>query len=204
MESKKISQRRMAEIIGVTHPTLGKYLTGEQIIDSEKLSLIAQYFKLPFDYFFAEEHEKLYLLFRADQPSEHLDDFDLMDIHKKFQDYITIVDFGHLRSLPPEYHLDITGRKPNNEDEIAIEKVAHEMRKMLNIEHVVPENYYKVIDQSGIHILASSYRNDSFFGASSYSPEYGSFIFVNTSEHIPEERQIFSLFHELALQEWSK
>jgi Zn-dependent peptidase ImmA (M78 family) len=35
------------------------------------------------------------------------------------------------------------------------------------------------------------------FGASSFSKEHGSFIFVNCNEVIPEERQIFSLIHEL-------
>lgn len=197
MDKKGLSQRSMAEIIGVTHPTLGKYLSGEQIIDSVKLSRIASYFNLPFDYFFRDEHKELNLLFRADKPAENLEDLDLHAIRRKLENYIDVVSLDRLKFIPQTYSLQPEGKKLTEEDLKSIEKVAHDMRKALNIEHVIPDNYYAVLEDSGVNVLALPYANVSLFGFSSLSAEYGSFVFVNSHESISEERQLFSLFHEL-------
>ncbi len=197
MESKKISQREMAEIIGVTHPTVGSYLKGKQIIDSQKLAVIARYFNVPFDYFFSEEHNKLNLLFRADKPAENIEEFDFQEIYNYFENYISIVDLDKMRYIPQNYNLNVEKRKINEEDKNNIKKVALEIREQFNIEEVIPNNYYDVLEKEGINVVALPYSNESFFGASSYSNDSGSFIFVNANEKISEERQIFSLFHEL-------
>lgn len=197
MKKNGISQRKLAEVIGVTHPTLGKYVSGEQIIDSEKLSILSRFFNLSFDYFFIEEHKKLNLLFRADKPSENIEEFEFQKIYQKFQNYIDIVDLGRIKYIPQVYNLQVEDNKLNDEDEKNIEKTAYEMRRILNIQNIIPDNYFTVIQDSGINVLASAFNNNSFFGASSYSRELGSFIFVNMIDSIPEERQIFSLIHEM-------
>lgn len=197
MEKRKISQRKFAEIIGVTHPTLGKYINGEKVIDSEKLSIVADFFDLPFDYFFTTEHKELSLLFRADKPFEKIEEFDFKEIKQKFQNYIDVVELGKVKYIPPNYNLQDFSTKLSDEEEDTIEKIAYEVRRIFNIEHVIPNNYFTVVEEHGINVISSSHRNESFFGASSYSSEYGSFIFVNSHVDISEERQIFSMFHEL-------
>ena len=62
---------------------------------------------------------------------------------------------------------------------------------------MIPDNYFSTLSSIGINVLGYSLNNDSLFGASSFSQEYGSFILVNTSDTISEERQLFSLIHEL-------
>ena len=197
MADKNISLRKMANIIGVTHPTLKSYLTGDKVIDSVRLNAVAEYFNVSFDYFFSKDRDKLNLQFRADQPAENLDDFDFRMIDERFRNYLDVVDFGKLKYMPMNYSLSLDGAKLSDQDEENIEKVAYEIRRLFKIENCIPSNYYSVLDNNGINVIASPYENDSFFGASSYSSGNGSFVFVNSNEKIPEERQIFSLIHEL-------
>jgi Zn-dependent peptidase ImmA (M78 family)/transcriptional regulator with XRE-family HTH domain len=197
MKNKSISQRKIAEVIGVTHPTVGSYLKGDQIIDSQKLAILAKYFNVPFDYFFVSEHKKLNLLFRADKPSDNIEDFDFQEIYNRFEDYITIVDLKKMKYIPQMYNLDIQKNKLTKDDKKNIEEVANEVRKQFSIEEVIPSNYYEIVEREGINVIALPHSNENFFGASSYSSDYGSFIFVNSNKDITEERQIFSLFHEL-------
>lgn len=69
IKENNISQRKIAEIINITNSTLDKYISGEQVIDSEKLIIISNYFKVSFDYFFIEEHKESKLLFRIENPN---------------------------------------------------------------------------------------------------------------------------------------
>ncbi len=196
MIKKSVSNRQMAEIINVTHPTVSKYLKGEQVIDSEKLSIIASFFNKPFDYFFSLEHDEINLLFRADKPEEALDESDINAIKTKFDQYIDVTGKSRFSFVPQKYSFQADSNKLNEEDEAFIEKVAHEQRKFFNIENVIPDNYFTVVEDKGINVISAKIQNESFFGASSISDEYGSFIFVNSSDGISEERQIFTLFHE--------
>ena len=196
MQKNGLSNRQLAEILEVTHPTVSKYLKGEQVIDSEKLSQLARYFNKPFDYFFDINNDDLSLLFRADKPEQALTEADTDQIKMKFKHYIDIVGRSKYNFIPQQYHLDIVTKRLSEEDEAFLEKVAYEQRKFFNIEGAIPENYFNVVEDKGINIIASKFDNESFFGASSYSDLFGSFIFVNTKNAIPEERQIFTLFHE--------
>jgi Zn-dependent peptidase ImmA (M78 family)/plasmid maintenance system antidote protein VapI len=194
---RKISNRKLAEIIGVTHPTIGNYLEGKQIIDSEKLLAIANFFGVSFDYFFNKDHLEINLMFRADKPSEQMNDVDINQLKTKIEDYLKVVDLEGINFVPQTYNLNVKGSKLTEKDDKNIEKVANEIRRLFGIENTIPENYYSVLEDFGIHVIASSFKNSNFFGASSYSEKYGSFILVNSNDDIPEERQLFSLFHEL-------
>jgi Zn-dependent peptidase ImmA (M78 family) len=77
-----------------------------------------------------------------------------------------------------------------------IAKIAYDQRRIANIENVIPDNYFDVIQNIGINVIAKDFKNDAYFGASSFSSELGSYIIINNSERIPEERKIFSLIHE--------
>jgi len=197
MNENNVSQRKLAEIINVTHPTIGKYVTGEQVIDSEKLMAVASYFKVSFDYFFMEEHKGLDLLFRADKPNDNMSATDLNEINKKFEQYIDIVDLGRMKYVPQSCTLKLDENKLNEEDEKNIEKISMEMRRIFNVQDFIPNNYFETIQKSGINVIATEFSNKAFFGASSYSPNEGSLIFINTNKDIPEERQVFTMIHEL-------
>lgn len=196
MIARNISNRKMAEIIDVTHPTVGKYITGEQVIDSEKLSIIANFFHKSLDYFFSVDHESFDMLFRVDKPEMALEGSDISEIETKFKEYIDVVGKTRMSFVPQKYSLLIASKSLNEEDESFIEKVACEQRKFFNIEHIIPDNYFSVFAEKGVNVISSTIKNESFFGASSYSEEYGSFVYVNSNMAISEERQIFTLVHE--------
>ena len=191
-----ISNRQLAELLGVTHPTISKYLRGEQVIDSEKLSIIAKYFNKPFDYFFSNNSEELPFLFRADKPALAINEVDVDQIKLKYRQYIDVVGKPKYNYIPPKYSLNLDSKKLNDEDETFLEKVANEQRKYFNIEAGIPDNYYSVVEEKGINVISCHFDNESFFGASSLSELFGSFIFINSHKTIPEERQLFTLFHE--------
>ena len=195
MSETSLSNRKMAEIINVTHPTMSKYLNGEQIIDSEKLMLIANYFEKDFDYFFTNEHESLPIMFRADKPNEKIDDNNYKYILNRIEEYNSVID-DKMVFVPQRYSLKVSN-KLSKEDEAAIEKIALEQRRLLNVENYIPDNYFNVISESGINVLCYEVDNDNLFGASSYSDKLGSYIYVNSNKEISQERQEFSLVHEL-------
>src|SRR6056297_3361691 len=97
---REISNRKLAEIIGVTHPTIGNYLEGKQIIDSEKLLTIANFFGVSFDYFFNKEHLEINLMFRADKPSDQMNDFDINQLKIKIENYLKVVDLEGINFVP--------------------------------------------------------------------------------------------------------
>ncbi|MBI9013187.1 MAG: ImmA/IrrE family metallo-endopeptidase [Clostridiales bacterium] len=197
MERENMSMRRMAEVINVSHPTMSKYVNGKQAIDSEKLYLISDYFHKNFDYFFTENHSEFSLMFRADKPSANLQTIDCNYMQSKIEEYIDLVGDTDAKYIPPTYSINIVDNKLSVENELAIEKIAYEQRRLFGIESSIPINYYTCLSNIGLNILSYQLDNENLFGASSYSEESGSFIFVNTLHTISEERQIFSLIHEL-------
>lgn len=198
MKENKISLRSLSEIIGISHPTLKRYVDGEQPIDSEKLMKISKHFGKNFEYFFKEDSEDFQFLFRADNPDLMIKKNDIENLKSVLMNYIDIVNNIKYNYVPQSYSLKINGKRINSIELELIEKIAYENRRMLNIESIIPENYYEVIEKAGINIIARDFYNDSFFGASSYSVHLGSFILINNSQNISEERKIFSLIHEFA------
>jgi Zn-dependent peptidase ImmA (M78 family)/transcriptional regulator with XRE-family HTH domain len=196
MEKENLSLRKLSEFVGITHPTLKKYVEGSQPIDSEKLMRIALYFKKPFDYFFKEQHEEVSFLFRADKPEKDIKNIDIDNLKNAIYSYIDIIGDSNYRYIPQKYNINLSDEKKSIFN--LVSKIALEQRRVANIENVIPENYFEVINNIGINVIARDFKNDKYFGASSYSNKFGSYIIINNSENIPEERKIFSLIHEYA------
>ena len=201
MNKEGMSLRDMAEIIGVTHPTMKKYIDGTQPIDSNKLLMVARYFNRPMDYFFKDHDGKEIsnFLYRADSAEDNIENKNIQDFANTLSCYLDIFDKPDYSFIPQKYTLNIENSKKITENmERAIEKIAYEQRQFMNIETIIPENYYEIIENIGINVVSKDFGSTNLFGVSSFSPEYGSFILINDSEMIPEEKKIFSLFHEYA------
>ena len=196
MEKENLSLRKLSESIGVSHPTLKKYVDGSQPIDSEKLMKIALYFQKPFDYFFKEEHEHVRFLFRADKPQKDITNMDIDYLKNAIYTYKDVIGDSNYQYIPQKYHLNVSDDKKTLFDSVA--KIAFEQRRVANIENIIPDNYFEVIQSIGVNVIVRDFYNDDYFGASSFSNEHGSFIIINDSENISEERKIFSLIHEYA------
>jgi len=203
MDDSGTSARRLSEVIGVTHPTVLNYINGDKTIDSEKLYLVAEYFEKDIDYFFSDERRKISLMFRADKPSENLDEIDSSSIVDRIGLFIELMDEKTPKYIPQNYSISVSGSKLSDDVEHSLEKIALEQRRLFGIETSIPDNYFSVIANIGINVLCYEFRNATLFGASSFSREHGSFIVVNARDNdtyeknITEERQIFSLVHEL-------
>ena len=195
MDEASLSIRKMAEIINVTHPTMSKYINGSQIIDSEKLMIVAKYFDKDFDYFFSKEHDDFPIMFRADKPSRNVVDSDYNYILSRIKEYNSVID-NKVVFVPQRYDLNVTD-KLTEEKEAIIERIALDQRRTFNIENYIPDNYFNTISQAGINVICFHIDNKDLFGASSYSDKLGSFIFINANNKISQERQEFSLVHEL-------
>lgn len=196
MDQNNLSFRKLSETIGISHPTLKKYVDGSQPIDSDKLMKIALYFQKSFDYFFKEKHDNLSFLFRADKPQKDIQNIDIDCLKKTISSFMDIMGTSSFKYIPPKYNINITDDKKSIFN--LISKIALEQRRVANIENIIPENYYEVIHNIGVNVIARDFKNDNYFGASSFSNDIGSFIIVNDSDQISEERKIFSLIHEYA------
>ena len=194
MDNEDLSLRKLSESIGISHPTLKKYVDGSQPIDSEKLMAIANYFGKPFDYFFKPESEQISFLFRADRPMESVDSVDISVLENSLYSFNDVFGEAQYTYVPPKYQVT----KEQKDIDHYIAKIALEQRRLMGIENVVPHNYYKVLEDIGVHIIAKDFGENNFYAASSLSNKYGSYIFVNDTESVSEERKIFSLIHEYA------
>jgi len=196
MEKEQLSLRKVSEEIGISHPTLSKYVEGSQAIDSVKLMKIASLFNVPFEYFLKENHEEFKFIFRADRPSKEISNDDFETLKKVIINYSHVVENSDFKYEPPRYSFN----KFENDVKFfqSIEKIALDQRRLANIENVVPENYYETIRKMGINVICRDLQNSKFFGASSFSTEGGSYIIINDAANISEERKLFSLIHELA------
>lgn len=199
--SKGITKTDLAVLLGVTRPTLDNYIKGKQIIDSGKLALLARKFNRSMDYFLSstEEHGS-YLMYRAeraiDTPIMIVDSimhrFDLYaDLLLNFKKEAVFV--------PPTYSIRLSGQQKLTEsDKRMIEEVALKCRRALSLEGITGGDLFWAVEEAGINVLAfPTDPNAKVWGASAYSHESGSYVYVNDHDSIPEERKIFSLIHEL-------
>ena len=196
MEKDNISLRQLSESIGITHPTLSNYVEGKQAIDSEKLMAIAQYFRKPFEFFFKDDNHALNFMFRADKPNKDIQDIDIEHLTNSIFSYLDIIGNVGYQYIPQKYQMNLTEDKKTLFS--MIEKIAYDQRRIANIENVIPDNYFDVIQNIGIHVIVKDFKNDAYFGASSYTSDLGSYILINNADQISEERKIFSLIHEYA------
>ncbi len=150
---------------------------------------------MPFDYFFKEEHKEIHFLFRADKPKEQSDTLNFEHFETHIIHYLDVMGDEDFHYLPPKYTVRTTDKEELKD---AIRKIAWDQRVCAKIDYVVPDNYYEVVQNMGINVIVKDLKNNACFGASSISEEYGSYILINDSDAITEERKIFSLFHEYA------
>ena len=202
MKERSISYRELGREIGVSHPTMKRYVNGEQPMDSEKLMRVAKYFNKPFESFFREcsnDEAVFTFMFRADKASEHVAEIDLDRMRLSIQGYLDVMDHDDVHSIPGKYSLPSEGKKVLSAKlKMKLEKIANAHRRILDIENVIPENYYDVFASAGINVIVRKFNNPDFFGMSSYAENNGCFIIVNDDENIPEERKLFTLVHEYA------
>lgn len=197
-EENSISVEALAEIIGVTRQTMTNYIKGKQVIDSGKLSVLANFFNKPFDYFLNETQQAFSFMFRADNPKENFDSSLSERIIRRIISSCDLLEISEkkLSLIPESYKIWMNMKKLGKEEKELIEEIAIKKREAFGIGEIVPDNIYQVFQDNGINVISFPFSNDSIFAVSAYSGEFGCFIVVNDDPGIPEERKIFSVAHE--------
>jgi Zn-dependent peptidase ImmA (M78 family)/transcriptional regulator with XRE-family HTH domain len=193
-----LSQENLAAILGVTRPTMVRYLKGEQAIDSAKLLKLAHYFHCPVQYFFEDQTDSLSFMFRADQPSESMDDVLLKKVNRRLLDYVELLkeaDGVHDFYIPDAHRITVhNGRKMDTRLKQKVLSIAEEHNRAFQLD--TKADIYRVLEDHGIIVYAMKLPQE-IFGLSGYSHEFGAFIVINDSPDISEERKRFSCAHEL-------
>lgn len=202
MNQNDVSIVSLSEVAGISRQTMAKIITGESIIDSEKLSIIANYFNKPFEYFFENSHDELSFMFRANNSEENCLPSERESIKTLMDKFVEVEKFvGKKYSfIPPQYSIEaeLKNRKLSPEIESLIERIAIEQREYLDIGDNVGYDLIKCFEDKGIKVIFRSMNNNALFGVSAYHDKKGCFIFINDDKNIPEERKIFSIVHEYA------
>lgn len=199
-QENNVSNQELAAILGVTRQTIGKYIKGEQPIDSEKLFILANYFNKPFTFFIQEEeNEALRLMFRADFPDDNFTSALKATIEERLAkqwDVLRLAGKDTISFLPPQYQLKLSGKKTlTNQEKAEIERVALEQRQLV-LDNCGNQDIFECFEAFGIQVIAHPFHNSSISGISGYSTEHGAFIIVNDDSEIPEERKVFTTVHE--------
>lgn len=196
------SQEELGKIINVTRQTISKYINGEQVIDSGKLYKISKHFNLSLDYFLSEpiDEDKISFMFRADDPEKSFDKELRKKISQKFNYYHEIISISDIQVkdyIPEEYNLDIKGDKLSDIEKETIAKIAEKQRRYMGVDDAININVFNIFEENNINIVSEEIEDANLDALSAYSKDQGSFIFLNDSKDIPEERKIFSVVHEL-------
>lgn len=199
-QENNVSNQELAAILGVTRQTIGKYIKGEQAIDSEKLFILANYFNKPFTFFIQkEENEALRLMFRADFPDDNFTSALKATIEERLAnqwDVLRLAGKDTISFLPPQYQLKLSGKKTLTYQEKAeIERVALEQSQLV-LDNCGNQDIFECFEAFGIQVIAYPFQNPNISGISGYSAEHGAFIIVNDDHEIPEERKVFTMVHE--------
>ena len=194
-----LSVADVADLIGVSRQTMGNYIAGRQVISSSHLAILARTFGKSLDYFLGDErYEAMTLMLRAEKASNVCDEL-LGTVLQRFRRYVEALSLANVKTafVPPTYSLKLEGKTALTEnDKKEIEGIANRLRVSLGLEGVFGPELFMGLEDAGINVVAFPYEGDTW-AMSAYSRELGSFIWVNDSTSISEERKIFSLIHEL-------
>ncbi|PWI56578.1 helix-turn-helix domain-containing protein [Sulfoacidibacillus thermotolerans] len=195
-DDQGVTIEELARIVGVTRPTMYKYLRGEQPIDSAKLTKFCEALGVTMRQLVEDEPDIFAFLFRADNPkknftreTQHL----LIEHLDEYWSVIEAVGEDRVVMLPPSYRLE---GKLDDVMKAQIRDIADRTRNALGVDGYVGKLIFQVLEDWHIHILAYQFGRE-IDALSAYTQKRGAFIVVNDDAAIPEERKIFSVAHEL-------
>lgn len=197
----EVSQEQLAELLGVTRQTIAKYIKGEQVIDSEKLFVLANHFHRPFAFFMQEqERENLQLMFRADFPDDNFTVALRAAIENRLEkqwEVLKLAEKDMIAFIPPQYQLNLSGKKTlTDQEKVEIERVALEQQQLVLDNCGGKQDIFECFEAFGVQVIAYPFQNSNIAGLSGYSTDHGAFIVINDDLEIPEERKAFTVVHE--------
>lgn len=186
---RQMTQKEVAEAIGISQGQLSKAEHGIQELDKSTLECLASLYNFPTNFFFKELDPTpvSHFFYRKRVTSNKvLDSFvAVVQIFKMFiEDFLSPVEL-------PEY--DLPSLTPS--DDLSVEEIADRVRYMLGIYKGPVPNLTTLLENHGIIILKIDFGTDKLDGLSTFNRKGRRIIFLNS--RMPNDRIRFSLAHEL-------
>lgn len=186
---RQLTQKEVAEAIGISQGQLSKAEHGIQELDKPTLESLAAYYEVPFQFFYKELDPtpvSCYYYRKRVTTNKVLDSFTaLVQIFKIFlEDFLSPVEL-------PEF--DIPTCTPDND--VTPTEIANRTRFALGIYKGPVPNLTTLLENHGILIVKFDFGTNKLDGLSTYTSKGRKIIFLNSQ--MPNDRMRFSLAHEL-------
>jgi Zn-dependent peptidase ImmA (M78 family)/transcriptional regulator with XRE-family HTH domain len=193
-ESRGMTQKRLAELTGITQGTISKIENGQLEPSSEHLSAMARVLRFPENIFALQATNSLPVTFFRKQQALPATAAKIIRaavaLHK-----IRVEQLARSVELPENRVPSVTlsqkgGRSPSD--------VARELRIAWRIPHGPIVNLTELLEDNGIIVIPVDFGVDEIFGLSIYEPRAGLPPMMFVSKTAPGDRLRFTVAHELA------
>ncbi len=188
-ESRGISQSDLAEEIGISQGKLSKAEKGEQSLPSDVFEKLCERLEYPSRFFFQKT---------PTAPVSHYYYRKRVMIPQKvmMQVEATVKIFRqNIDSLSEAIELPDFRFKSFNPEDDTPEEIAKKTRFLLNLERGPIPSMINLLENNGILVVKTDLFNEKIDGLSTVSEKGIHIVFLN--ERMPNDRQRFSLAHEL-------
>ncbi|MGK7877473.1 MAG: ImmA/IrrE family metallo-endopeptidase [Xenococcaceae cyanobacterium] len=188
----RLSQERLAKIVGVTRQSINNYEKAKTLPDSKTLSVLAHALGVTLDDLLRSESQGLSnFRFRAHasfgkKPQFAAQVLRILETYNALEQAV---------GLPP-YAPESTPCHQVEGNEKRISAIAAQFRHRLGIGDAPILNLFEVTEEIGLKVLRQPIPIKNFFGLSACSADQGAFVLVN-SHNISIERQLFTIAHEI-------
>ena len=188
----RLSQEKLAEIVGITRQSINNYEKAKTLPDSQTLSALAKALGVTLDDLLRAEEEGLpNFRFRTHASFNKKPQF-ATQVRRELKTYNTL---EQAVGLPP-YAPESTPCHQLIGNEKRIAAIATQFRHRLGLGNAPILNLFEATEEIGLKVLRQPLPLPGFFGLSACSADQGAFVLVNSHE-ITIERQLFTLAHEI-------
>ena len=188
----RLSQERLADLVGVTRATINNYEKAKTLPDSKTLSALAHALEVTlYDLLRPESQGLTNFRFRAHasfakKPQFATQVVRLLETYNNLEQAV---------GLPP-YTPESTPCHQVQNNEKRISEIAAQFRHRLGLGEAPILNLFEAVEEIGLKVLRQPIPIKGFFGLSACSADQGAFVLIN-SHKITIERQLFTLAHEI-------
>ncbi|MEG3440360.1 XRE family transcriptional regulator [Pannus brasiliensis CCIBt3594] len=188
----RLSQERLAELVGVTRATINNYENAKTLPDSKTLSALARVLEVTLDDLLRPPSQGLTnFRFRAHASFSQKPQFATQVVR-------LLETYNNLERAvgQPPYAPESTPCHQVENNEKRIIEIAAGFRHRLGLGEAPILNLFESVEEIGLKVLRQPIPIKGFFGLSACSVDQGAFVLINNHE-ITIERQLFTLAHEI-------
>ncbi len=188
----RLSQERLAQMVGVTRQSINNYEKAKTLPDSQILGALAQALGVTLDELLRSDRQGLSnWSFRTHADSSHKPQL-AASVLRLLETYNALEQAVGLPPYAPEstpcYQLEGNSKR--------IQAIAAQFRYRLGIGDAPIFNLFEATEEIGLKVLRQPLTLKNFWGLSACSADQGAFVLVNSYQRSLEE-QLFTLAHEI-------